>query len=118
MPEVYIKIDESQTCSHRYNGRMVAKKQSRRCPLVMVEWEDSAQPRANWQYLADVGEPTGVRCVSVGWLVSDTADCKGVAPNMGAIDSPDSFQVSGLISIPTRCVTRITRLKEPKPKSY
>jgi hypothetical protein len=90
-------------------------KAAKKCPLVMVEWVDSAQPRSGWEYLSGVGEPAAVHCASVGWLVVDTKDTKGVAPNMGAVNSPDSLQISGLITIPTKCVTRITRLKEPRP---
>jgi len=38
---------------------------------------------------------------------------KAIAPNMGAIDAENSMQVSGVIQIPTRCVVKVTRLKEP-----
>ena len=85
----------------------------RQCPLVLVEWVDSVQPHSKWELLSDIGTPRGVRCASVGWLVSDDKESKSVAPNMGAIDSPESFQISGLITIPAKCITKITRLKEP-----
>lgn len=89
-------------------------KKKTRCPLVMVEWVDSAQPRSRWEYLANIGASEGVRCASVGWLVSDGKRNKALAPNMGALDAPDSLQVCGVITIPTRSITKITRLKEPK----
>ncbi len=84
-----------------------------KCPLVMIEWVDSVQPRSSWEYLTDIGNPGAVKCVSVGWLISETKKCKSLAPNIGEIDSPETFQVSGLIVIPTRAITKITRLKEP-----
>lgn len=73
------------------------------CPLVMVEWEDSAQPVSGWGYLAGLPEQTAVRCVSVGWLVQDGA-VKALAPNMGGLEANGSVQISGLIRIPARCI--------------
>lgn len=83
------------------------------CPLVMIEWEDSAQPIPSWRYLADFEAPGTIRCVSVGWMIRDDANMKVLAPNMGAIDDENSVQVSGMIQIPTRCVLSTTRLNEP-----
>jgi hypothetical protein len=37
-----------------------------RCPLVMIEWEDSAQPTPGWLLLSDFSPPAAVRCLSVG----------------------------------------------------
>jgi hypothetical protein len=80
----------------------------------MIEWEDSAQPISAWAYLASF-EPTGIiRCVSVGWLIRDDEQMKVVAPNMGGLNDERSLQVSGVIQIPTGCVLRVTRLREPK----
>jgi len=93
---------------------MVAKRRVQ-CPLVMIEWVDSVQPQSRWEMLANVGHPSGVKCVSVGWLVSDQKDRKSLAPNMGAVGS-ESMQVSGIITIPARSITKITRLKEPRIK--
>ena len=85
----------------------------KKCPLVMVKWLDSVQPVSRWQHLEDVGHPSVVTCVSVGWLISDTDDAKSLAPNMASTD-PDSLQVSGVITIPSRCILKVARLKEPK----
>ena len=35
------------------------------CPLVMIEWEDSAQPLPNWFYLSDFEADYAVLCTSV-----------------------------------------------------
>lgn len=78
-------------------------------PLVLVEWEDSAQPIAAWQYLDDLGPFNIVRCQSVGFLVHDGDDVKVLAPNIGNIGG-EHAQASGLMRIPARCVTRIKKL--------
>jgi hypothetical protein len=86
---------------------------SNACPLVMIEWEDSAQPIPAWQLLSDFEGGETLRCASVGWLIRDDAEMKAVAPNMGAVNHENSVQVSGVIRIPTRCVLKVTRLSEP-----
>lgn len=82
------------------------------CPLVMIEWVDSAQPSPSWQYLADFDDPKAIACVSVGWLIHDGDDVKALAQNMGDIGS-DAMQVSGVIRIPARCIVRTVELDEP-----
>lgn len=105
----------SSTRSSRNAFAKVRSAKETSCPLVMIEWEDSAQPIPNWTYLSSF-EPTGtVRCASVGWLIRDDAQVKVLAPNMGAINDERSLQVSGVIQIPTSCVLRVTRLPEPLP---
>lgn len=88
------------------------------CPLVYVEWEDSAQPVAAWAYLSDVPQPSAVLCASVGWLIRDDKNVKAIAPNMGNLMAENSVQVSGVIQIPTRCITRIVQLDEPELTSF
>ena len=83
------------------------------CPLVMVEWEDSAQPIPNWSYLASFDPSGTIRCASVGWLIRDDGQMLALAPNMGALDDENSVQVSGVIQIPTRCVLKVVPLDEP-----
>jgi hypothetical protein len=86
---------------------------SNTCPLVMIEWEDSAQPIPAWRFLADFEAPGIIVCASVGWMIRDDDQMKALAPNMGALNDENSVQVSGVIQIPTRCVRRITPLSEP-----
>lgn len=85
-----------------------------RCPLVLVEWEDSRQPSSSWVRLSTLEPPTAVRCVSVGWLIHDGASVKALASNMGDVDDENSVQASGVIRIPARCITRLTELDEPE----
>jgi hypothetical protein len=89
----------------------MAKKKNK-CPLVMIEWEDSAQPMPSWQRLAELDLPGHILCASVGWLVVNNDSVKVLAPNMGAIDSPTNIQASGFMQIPTRCVISIKPLSE------
>ena len=87
-------------------------------PLVMIEWEDSAQPIPSWAYLADVeAARQAVICASVGWLIHDGETVKTLAPNMGALADNDP-QVSGVIRIPTRSVIRVARIDEPDLTSF
>ena len=78
--------------------------------LVLIDWEDSAQPVAAWQYVDDIAQPTVVQCQSVGFLIYDGQDVKVLAPNMGDLDT-EHVQASGVIRIPVRSITRVRRLK-------
>jgi len=73
--------------------------------LVLIEWEDSAQPVPGWSWLDETTWESVVLCKSVGWLIHDGEDVKALAPNLG--DMGSDTQVSGVIRIPTRCITRI-----------
>lgn len=88
---------------------------STNCRLVMVEWEDSRQPAANWSFLSDFEGGSAVRVASVGWLIQDDEKMKVVAPNMGGLLDGADLQVSGMIQIPTSCVLRVSELAEPAP---
>ena len=79
-------------------------------PLVQIEWEDSAQPAAAWQYLDDIDKPEIVQCRSVGFLIYDGQDVKALAPNIGDLGT-EHAQASGVIRIPVRSITRVRRLK-------
>lgn len=79
--------------------------------LVLVEWEDSGQSAPQWQWLSDVHVASAIRCQTVGFLIQDDSAIKVVAQNVGDLDESDARQVSGVIRIPTRAVTRITSLK-------
>ena len=84
-----------------------------RCPLVMIEWEDSAQPTSEWAFLASLEPSSIIRCASVGWLIHDGPEMKALAPNMGNLEDEDGVQVSGVIRIPARSVIRIVEIVEP-----
>ena len=77
--------------------------------LVLIEWEDSTQPVSGWNWLEGYSWDGVVKCQSVGWLIYDGEDVKALAPNTG--DVGGDWQISGVIRIPTRCITRITFLE-------
>ena len=81
------------------------------CPLVLIEWVDSAQPLGRWLLLSDYERQDAIQCVSVGWLIQDD-DLKALAPNMGEAHDPDNIQASGIIRIPACAVIRIVRLQK------
>jgi hypothetical protein len=80
--------------------------------LVMIEWVDSAQPTSSWQHLSDYKHKDAVKCVSVGFLLHDGEDVKGLAQNMGDVDKEENIQASGITHIPTCCIKKITNLEE------
>ena len=77
--------------------------------LVLIKWQDSAQPVAAWQYISDIDDRSVVECQSVGFLIHDDDSVKVLAPNVGDFDGAHA-QASGIIRIPTKCVTEIRRL--------
>jgi hypothetical protein len=66
-----------------------------KCPLVMVEWVDSRQPSAGWQWLSKYEPGTACDCASVGWLIHDGDDVKALAPNMADLGDSDDMQDVG-----------------------
>lgn len=85
-----------------------------RYPLVFIEWEDSAQPIPVWQYVEDYQPRSAIKCASVGWLVHNGEDVKGLAQNMGGLENKDNAQMSGVIHIPARCIINLVQLEEPE----
>lgn len=88
------------------------------CPLVMIEWVDSAQPIPMWLRLRELNAMTPVQCVSVGWLVFSDSHTKVLAPNMAEVSDPGQVQACGLIRIPTKAVSRIVVVEEAKDPTF
>jgi hypothetical protein len=80
--------------------------------LVQVEWKDAKQPISAWQHLSNIAGNKPLNCVSVGYLIRDDDVAKVLAPNMADIESELNIQASGIITIPSGCVTRILKLVE------
>lgn len=85
------------------------------CPLVLITWEDSRQPRGAWVYISDLEQPRPVRCVTVGWLLKNEPDAKVVAQSMGDVENDDDMQAGGVMVIPARCILSIDLLEEVGP---
>jgi hypothetical protein len=83
----------------------------KRSRLILVEWEDSAQPLPAWRFLDDAPPLEAIQCVSVGWIVGQANGVLMLAPNIGDAGS-ESAQGSGFIRIPVSCIKRRARLKE------
>ena len=77
--------------------------------LVIVEWEDSARPTAEWQWLDNLGAPEAIQCISVGYLVAKTKHALSLAPNLGDIGQAN-IQASGVIQIPAGAVRKMITL--------
>ena len=74
--------------------------------LVRVQWEDSARPIAQWQWVDDYQIPETVECVSVGYLIADTKKAVALARNLGSINH-DRQQASGIIRIPRKSILKM-----------
>ena len=79
-------------------------------PLVIVTWEDSRTPIAQWLHLAEFKPLEVCECISVGFLIYDGEDQKILAPNIADVDDEENIQANGIIHIPTACIQRITLL--------
>lgn len=100
-----------QKLSHeRKAARRLNKKPSIPFKLVMVEWEDSARPISDWQWIVDYSLPEIILCRSVGYLISDTDKAIALAPNLGDI-TQEKAQACGIFRIPRRAIIRISELK-------
>ena len=82
------------------------------CPLVIIRWQDSAQPLPSWQYLSALPRTQPIECATVGWLLKDDDDIKVICQSVGDLDNPKNAQASGIMTIPARCVLSIEKLTE------
>ncbi len=78
--------------------------------LVLVEWVDSSQPMVEWVWLEDHKWRDIIQCQSVGWLVHKDKQMIVLAQNFGDKGNKELEQVSGVIRIPMRAVSKITKL--------
>jgi hypothetical protein len=65
-----------------------------------------------WMPLADFDPGEICKYTSVGWLLHNGEDVKVLAPNMGSVASEHDVQASGIIQIPSACVTRIVEIED------
>jgi hypothetical protein len=84
----------------------------RDCPLVIIRWQDSAQPLPSWQYISALPQTRAIECATVGWLLKDDEDIKVICQSVGDLENPKNAQASGIMTIPARCVLSIERLTE------
>ena len=76
---------------------------------MLVEWDDSACPVSEWQWIEDYEIPEIVRCLSVGYLIAETKQAIALAPNLGNVER-ERVQASAIIRIPRKAIRRWRRL--------
>lgn len=82
------------------------------CPLVIIRWQDSAQPISAWKHISDLPRTGPIECATVGWLLKDNDEVKVICQSVGDLHNPHNAQASGIMTIPARCVLSIERLSE------
>jgi hypothetical protein len=76
--------------------------------IVRIEWLDSAQPVASWEFLRDVPAPKAHRCCTVGHLIHDGEEAKVVALSLGRNASSEEWdQAGGTMVIPACSIIRM-----------
>ena len=90
---------------------IIKRARKNKIKLVKIEWVDSVQPTAEWQYLSEYKPSKPIGCVSVGFLIHSDKETKAIAQNMGSIEKEKHEQASGIIHIPTKSVIRIKEIK-------
>lgn len=79
--------------------------------LVMVKWEDSRQPLAEWRHLEGLEMPHVSQCMTVGWLLENGRARKVLAQSLGGLGPDDHAQATGIMVIPSRCIISIEPLR-------
>ena len=75
--------------------------------LVKVEWVDSCNHAVSWTEKGEPGYKVDLmKVMSVGWVVRSTKQLITLMQNT----TPDG-QVFNGVTIPSRCITKISRLK-------
>lgn len=90
----------------------MARPMRENCRLVIIRWQDSAQPMPSWQYLSSLPRTRPVECATVGWLLTDDDDVKVICQSVGNLESAKNAQASGIMTIPARCVISVENLIE------
>ncbi len=81
--------------------------------LVLVEWLDSHSGKG-WQTVEQLERATQpLYCRSVGWVVSESKDCKVIVPHIaGEKNGNTMLEGCGDLTIPTKAIVKITVLRE------
>jgi len=80
------------------------------CDLVIIHWQDSRGTTSHWERLSDYRRDSFCKVVTVGFLVKHGKNTTRVAQSL-ADEGPD-MQVTGIMVIPTSCITSIEKLSE------
>jgi len=80
---------------------------------VLIEWVDSRAPASEWSRLPDLAKEGVCICYSMGIVIRMDSYPEGavsLAPNVGDLNSEESVQASGVISIPICSVVKVSLL--------
>lgn len=75
---------------------------------VQVDWEDSRQPPAGWQWITEKMAPCAVQCQSVGRIIAETDHAILLASTLSQPDEDGDRQMIGAITIAKRQILQIT----------
>ncbi len=79
--------------------------------LVMINWIAPPSPNPDWEFVEDLEQPLLSHCVSVGWLVWDSDECKGLTPTLAENELEGDKQLLGLLNIPMGAITNFAVLE-------
>lgn len=77
--------------------RVQTKLESNRRFLERKEWD-------GWMDLSAIPNAYAHKCVTVGFVVSETQDAKILVPTIGDVDHPDNSHTYGGMMIPRRAI--------------
>jgi hypothetical protein len=84
----------------------------RKRKLVLIEWVDSHSGRG-WQPIREIEQSAGpVYCRSVGWLVSESGNCKVIVPHVSGEKNGNVVPYGcGDLTIPNKAIVRMKVLR-------
>ncbi len=79
--------------------------------LVLIEWVDTCRLDSGWMDLSDIPEPPSHKCVSVGFLISETDEAKIAVSTIGNISHPANSHTYGGMMIPKSAIVSEKQLR-------
>lgn len=78
--------------------------------IERIDWVDSRGVTDRWSRIDDLEDNEPCKMVSVGWVFKEDGDQVQIAPHVGLEDDKSEHQVTGVMTIPKRCITHRIRL--------
>jgi len=69
-------------------------------PLLLVEWIDASRLSDGWIDLSEIPDAYLHKCVTVGFLISESKDGKILVPTIGDVEHPENRHTYGGMLIP------------------
>jgi hypothetical protein len=96
---------------HRLDKRRSKPVSALKFPLMLVEWVDASRLSDSWVDLSAVPAAYLHRCLTVGFLISDTKDGKILVPTIGDVEHPSNSHTYGGMLIPRGAIISERRLR-------